>query len=65
MQILWLAIDVVVGVVVAGVLAPFAIAARPALAHGVTLLVIVAVACIVVVSLLRHAVLGTPGSGKR
>ncbi len=62
MQILWLVIDIVVGVIVAGAVAPFAIAALPDARNGAAFLAAVAVACIVIVSLLRHAFIGTPGA---
>jgi hypothetical protein len=62
MQVVWLLLDVVVGVVVAGLVAPFALAAVPAPVRGAPVLVVGAVACIVVVSILRRVVVGTPGA---
>ncbi len=62
MQIIWLLIDVVIGVVVAGAVAPFVLTALPERAIGPALLATVAVVCIVLVSLLRHAFVGTPGA---
>ncbi len=65
MQLVWLVVDVVVGAVVAGVVAPFAMAALPEGKNGGAVLAGVAVACIVVVSLLRHAFVGTPGAAAK
>ena len=65
MQILWFVIDVAIGLVVAGVVAPFALTATPEGVSGPALLVAVAVASIVVVSLLRHVFVGTPGAKAR
>ena len=65
MEILWLLIDVVAGLVVAGLVAPFALRVLPGPAHGPATLLVVGGACIVVVSLLRHVLLGTPGGAER
>ncbi len=62
MRILWLLVDVIIGVVLAGLLAPLAVAALPRRFAGPALLATVAVACIVLVSLLRHTFAGTPGA---
>ena len=59
MQILWLVVDVVIGIVVAGAVAPLALAALPGQARGPTVLAIVAIACILVVSLVRRTAVGT------
>ncbi len=65
MQIIWLLIDVVIGVVLAGLAAPFALTALPERTAGPALLATVVVVCIVLVSLLRHAFVGTPGARTR
>ncbi len=66
MQILWLLLDIVLGVVLAGVVTPLALAALPHPLRGPNVALIVAVTCIVVVSIFRRVVVGTPGlSDKR
>jgi hypothetical protein len=62
MQVVWLLLDVVMGVVLAGLVAPFVVAAVPDPVRGTPVLVMAAVACIVVVSILRRVVVGTPGA---
>jgi hypothetical protein len=64
MQVLWLLLDVVLGVVLAGLLAPLALAALPDPVRGTPVLVIAGIACIVVVSIFRRVVVGTPGAGE-
>ena len=64
MQVLWLLLDVVLGTVLAGLVAPLALAALPDPARGIPVVVIAAVACIVVVSAVRRLVVGTPGAGQ-
>ena len=65
MQVLWLLIDVVLGVLLAGVVAPLALATLPDDVRGPGLLLTVAIACIVGVSLFRHVVVGRPGTGQK
>ncbi len=65
MQVLWLLLDVVLGVVVAGVVAPLALMAMPAQAQGPSVLLIIGVTCIVFVSIFRRTVVGTPGDRHR
>jgi len=65
MQFLWLLLDVVLGVLLAGVVAPLALMALPAPARGPGVLAGVAIACIVAVSIFRHVVVGTPGAGQK
>jgi len=64
MQVLWLLLDIVLGVLLAGLVAPLALAALPDPARGPSVVVIAGIACIVVVSILRRVVLGTPGAGQ-
>jgi hypothetical protein len=61
MQLLWLLLDIVLGVLLAGLVAPVALVALPDPVRGPKVAVIVAVACIVVVSTFRRVVVGTPG----
>jgi uncharacterized membrane protein YfcA len=56
MQVLALLLDVVIGIVLAGAIAPLALAVLPAPARGSSVLLVIAVACIVVVSLFRRLV---------
>jgi hypothetical protein len=65
MQVLWLVVDVVLGVVLAGVIAPLALVALPDPVRGPNVLLIVAVSCIVAVSIFRRLVVGTPGLGEK
>ncbi len=65
MQVLWLLLDVVLGVVIAGVVAPLALMAMPAQAQGPPVLLVIGVTCIVFVSIFRRAVVGTPGHRHR
>lgn len=65
MQVLWLLLDIVLGVVLAGVVAPLALYALPAPVRGPEVLMIVAVTCVVVVSIFRRVVVGTPGVGEK
>jgi len=58
MQVLWLLLDVVIGVLLAGVVAPLALVMLPAPARGNSVLLAVAVACILVVSLFRRIAVG-------
>ena len=62
MQVVWLLLDLVLGVLVAGLVAPFVVTALPDPARGTPVLLVAAVACIVVVSVLRRVVVGTPGA---
>ena len=63
MQILWLLLDVVIGVLVAGAVAPLALAVLPAPVRGNSVLLVVAVACIVVVAVFRRVVIGPSRTG--
>ncbi len=58
MQVLGLLLDVVIGVVLAGAVAPLALFALPADARGSSVLFIVAVGCIFVVAVVRRLVVG-------
>ncbi len=61
MQFLWLLIDLVVGLFVAGIVVPLVLAALPDPVRGPNVLLFVAVACIVIVTVFRRLVVGTPG----
>lgn len=63
MQVLGLLLDVVIGIVLAGAIAPLALAALPQPVRGSSVLLVVAVACIVVVSLFRRIVV-QPSRGR-
>jgi hypothetical protein len=63
MQVAWLLLDVVLGVILTGLIAPLALVALPGPAHGTTLLVLVGIACIAIVSFFRRVVVGTPRAG--
>lgn len=65
MQVLWLLLDLIIGVVIAGVVAPLALIALPEQAQGPSVLLIIAVTCIVFVSIFRRTVVGTPGDKHR
>jgi hypothetical protein len=65
MQVLWLVLDIVIGVVLAGVVAPIALVVLPDEVRGPNVLMIVAVTCVVVVSIFRRVVVGTPGLGAK
>jgi hypothetical protein len=65
MQVLSLLLDVVIGVLLAGVVAPLALAALPPEARGNSILLIVAVACIVLVAVLRRLVVTPSRAGNR
>ncbi len=54
MQILELLLDVVIGILLAGVIAPLVLFTLPDQARSSSVLLIVAVACIVVAALLRR-----------
>jgi hypothetical protein len=58
MQVLWVLLDVVIGVLLAGVVAPLALVMLPAPARGNSVLLVVAAACIVVVSVFRRLAVG-------
>ncbi len=61
MTIPWLVLDVVLGLLLAGLVAPFALAALPEQVRGPGVLALAAVTCIVVVSIFRRFVVRTPG----
>ena len=65
MQVLWFLLDIVLGVVLAGVVAPLTLVALPDQVRGPNAVVFVAVGCIVVVSVFRRLVVGTPGLGEK
>ncbi len=65
MQVVWLLLDVVIGVVIAGIVAPLAIMAMPSQAQGPSVLLAIGVACVVFVSIFRRTVVGTPGDRHR
>jgi len=65
MQVLWLLLDIVLGVVLAGIVVPLALVALPDPVRGPNVAVIVAITCIVVVSIFRRVVVGTPGLGEK
>ncbi len=65
MQLLWLVLDIVLGVALAGIVAPLALFALPDPLRGPNVVLLVAVACIVVVSVLRRVVVGTPGLSEK
>ncbi len=62
MEVLWLVIDLVVGLVVAGIVAPFALFTLPDAVRGPKLLFTIAAVCVIVASILRRLVVGTPGT---
>ena len=57
MQVLGLLLDVVIGILLAGVIAPLVLFALPEPERGSSVLLIVAVGCIIVAALLRRLVL--------
>ncbi len=63
MQVLGLLLDVVIGILLAGVIAPLVLFALPEPARGRSVLLIVAVVCIIVAALLRRLVLRPSETG--
>jgi hypothetical protein len=61
MQLLWLVIDVIVGILLAGVVAPLALLSLPDQLRGPNVLIMASVTCVVVVSIFRRVLVGTPG----
>ncbi len=61
MAVVWLVIDLVVGLLLAGIVAPLAVFTLPDAVRGPKLLLAVGGLCVVVVSILRRLVVGTPG----
>ncbi len=62
MQLLLLLLDVVLGVVLAGLVVPILVAARPEVVRGRTGFLLVVVACIVAISAFRHLFVTTSGT---
>ncbi len=65
MQALWFLLDIVLGVVVAGVVLPLVMVALPDSLRGPNLIVYIAVACVVAVAVFRRLFVGTPGMGTK
>ncbi len=64
MQVLWLLLDVLLGVVLAGLVVPIAVATMPDAGRTRSGLLIIVVACIIAISVFRRLFVTMPGTGE-